>query len=111
MSVVGIIDPESCFVWNGVDESVDPSEDQCPTAVFACFDDVDPGLKYSIDGSRHSGDRTIVLGWGMTGFGDFDRVLADEILQPSGTTHPWREFCLEWLTFDLIPNSIVVTIS
>ena len=37
----------------------------------------------------------------MTGFGDLDHVLADEILQPSGTTHPWREFRLERLTFNL----------
>lgn len=29
MSIVGIVDPESYLVWDCVDESVDPIEDQC----------------------------------------------------------------------------------
>jgi len=54
VSVVGIVNPEGCFVWNNVDESVDPLKDQRPTAVFTRFDDTDAGFKYSIDGLRHS---------------------------------------------------------
>ena len=74
---------------------MDPPEDQCSTSVLACFDDADAGFKYSIDGLRYFEQRMFVPDEWMTDFGDLDRVLADEILQPSGMTHPGREFRLE----------------